>query len=87
MSSLLDKLRSELHELMNPELSAKCRSVEWRLKKLPMWGQKVPLDVVNFEWPSLEQFKSIPNDAKLSEIVLMSDGTDLTAVKVKLSSG
>ena len=38
---------------------------EFLLKRLPIWGQKVKADEVNFEWPTQKILDELPSDVYL----------------------
>ena len=39
LDNLVGTLKAKLNRLIMPEHSINCSIVEWKLKKLPMWGQ------------------------------------------------
>ena len=40
------------------------------LRRLPLWGEQVPLDEVDFEWPSLDAISKLPSYVSLKSITL-----------------
>ena len=61
---------------------------EFVLKRLPLWGQKVKADDVNFEWPTQEMLDKMPSDVYLQSLEFKSvSGHLLSSVRVCLSNG
>lgn len=60
------------------------------LRKLPMWGEQVGPGVVNFEWPTPDMLKVLPNDVSMASITLKTytEGHDnISSVSCSLSNG
>ena len=60
------------------------------LRKLPMWGKKVTLDKINFEWPTEELIRGMQQDVFLQKIEFTSDHPNdprISSVRCFLSNG
>lgn len=58
------------------------------LRKLPLWGDQVADDELNFEWPTQAQFDKLGPDVRLQSIELKGDYDGwLSYVKCNLSDG
>ena len=66
---------------------------EWKgatLKKLPIWGEKVSDDKVNFEWPTQEAFDKMSPVVSLQSIEFKTycyGCSSVSSVRVSLSNG
>ena len=51
---------------------------EWNVKpkrtftvqQLPMWGEKVSQDQINFRWPSQQALDAMPEDVRLEKLIM-----------------
>ena len=60
------------------------------LKKLPLWGEKVSDNEIDFEWPTPETFAQMSPDVSLQSIEFktrLEQSYYLSSVKVNLSNG
>ena len=60
------------------------------LRKLPLWGEKVSDDVIDFEWPSADIFASMDPDVSIQSIEFKTscqECSSLSSVKLNLSDG
>ena len=60
------------------------------LKKLPLWGEKVSDDLIDFEWPSPNIFAAMDPDVSIQSIEFKTncqDCSSLSSVKLNLSNG
>jgi len=67
---------------------------EWvgaTVRRLPFWGDEVPENYVNFEWPTQQQFDQMSPDTKIQSLDLKSTNSHgnsyFGSVKVNLSNG
>ena len=56
LKTMLERQKAEIDALLMGSLSMYMPTTPTQvtLKKLPMWGEKVAADAINFEWPSSE---------------------------------
>ena len=54
-----------------------------------MWGQQVPDEAINFEWPTEQQFENMEDatDVSIQQIGYKTDGSDFTAFQCTLTNG
>ena len=64
LSKFVEKQKEELNRMMKYSLS-KLVPRKSKLKKLPMWGEQVKEDQIDFEWPTEEILDGYPPDIKL----------------------
>ena len=60
------------------------------LRKLPLWGERVSEDEINFEWPTPEIFAQMQPDVTIQSIEFKTysqSSTAVSSVKVILSNG
>ena len=60
------------------------------LKKLPMWGEQVAADAINFEWPTQEIFDEWPLDVSLKSITFSDSSKQtsfISSVQCTISTG
>ena len=61
----------------------------YQLRKLPLWGEQVPEDQINFQWPS-EEFlsKNNHNDLKMRQLTIKhNEKGPISSIKCVLSDG
>ena len=87
MDELFAQFKAKFASLLMPELDPRCGIHMWTLRKMPMFGQQVPQDVITFDWPDYDKFEELPSDTRLEAISLKTDGNDLTSVQAHLSNG
>jgi len=53
---------------------------------LPLWGEDVTSEEINFEWPTEANFEKMSPDVKLQSLEFMNYMNNLGSVKVNLSN-
>ena len=62
---------------------------KFTLRKLPMWGQQVTLDKIDFEWPTQEMLDRWLPDVSLKSITFSTydqNGAEVSSVQCMLSN-
>ena len=57
------------------------------LERMPMWGEKVSPDQINFSWPSLDLLNNLPANTKLQKMTMKSVLNAISSVQCLLSDG
>lgn len=87
MDELFENFKSKFSSLLMPELDPRCGIHIWTLRKMPMFGQQVPQDVITFDWPDHDKFEQFSPDTRMEAVTFKTDGNDLTSIQVHLSNG
>ena len=97
MKSEALKIHAEFQKLMEEHTKAlealllRGQSVKPRLKlrKLPLWGEQVKLDQINFEWPTQEILDQLPTTCQLTSMTFKTANgyTRVGSIQCMLSTG
>ena len=60
--------------------------LRFTLRKLPMWGEQVAEDVIDFEWPTVDMISDLPEDIKLKKLQFGSYWNNISSVTCILSN-
>ena len=69
---MLSKQQKKLEALLNP-LMIVIKRPRFTLRKLPMWGEQVAVNQIDFEWPTQEMLDQMPADVSLRSLEFSSD--------------
>ena len=59
-----------------------------KVRKLPLWGEQVEPEEIDFEWPNEEVIQSLPEDVSLESITFKKVFDDvISSVNCTLSNG
>jgi len=61
----------------------------YNLRKLPMWGQQVSLEAINFEWPTQGMFDKMPPSVSLKWLEISTSNQNdpaVAAVRVAMTN-
>lgn len=67
---------------MNRQLNL---GTQFRLSRLPAWGEMVNKDCINFEWPTRTMFASMDPHVRLTKLTFKTDGGQVSSVKCTYS--
>ena len=59
---------------------------QYKLKKLPMWGLKVNLNEIDFEWPTQEIFDQMQPDVTIKSLEFKDSSYVISSIRVNLSN-
>ena len=66
----LEKQRQGLQAIIDKRMRLQTPSPKFKLRKLPMWGEQVTDENINFEWPTQEMLDRMPAGVSLKSILL-----------------
>ena len=88
MEAVAFESKQRFQALLAEELRPKPR-LKLTLKKLPMWGEQVQADQIDFMWPTQEMLGQMQHDVALESLEFMDsdEGPAISTIRCSLTNG